>query len=321
MLIDEMAVLRTLIVDDFEPFRRLLRGALEQRAQFQIVGEAADGLEAVNKAKELQPHLILMDIGLPRLNGVEAARRIRGETPEAKLLFVSTECSSSMIRETFRLGGSGYVDKLRIRFDLLPAVQAIGEGRKFVSSGLDFNESTDADPRHDVHFFSDDAAFVESVSPFLIAALNSGNSAIVFATASHRELLAERLKQTTDIDYAIQQGNYIAMDAADTLSQIMVNGSPDLARFSEGLHSLLERATKAATSERPRVAIFGECASLLCETGNTKAAIELEKTGNDLVQTHNVDILCAYPSNACKCGEEDPAFQDICAAHTSFCLR
>jgi len=316
-----MAVLRTLIVDDFEPFRRLLRSALEQRAEFQIVGEAADGLEAVNKAKDLQPDLILMDIGLPTLNGVEAARQIRGDVPHARLLFLSMECSSSIIRETFRLGGSGYVDKLRLKFDLLPAVQAIREGGKFVSSALDFADSMDADPRHDVHFFSDDTVFVETVSRFLTSALNSGNSAIVLATASHRELLAERLKETTNIDVAIQNGSYIAIDAADALAHIMVNDSPDLDRFSNALLGLLERATKAASAKCPRVAIFGECVGLLCEAGNTTAAIELERTGNSLIKMHNADILCAYPLNAFKQGEEDPAYQHICAAHTSFCRR
>ena len=316
-----MAVLRTLVVDDFEPFRRLLRGALEQRAEFQIVGEAADGLEAVNKAKELQPDLILMDIGLPELNGVEAARRIRGEVPQAKLLFVSMECSSSVIRETFRLGGSGYVDKLRIKFDLMPAVQAISQGGKFVSSALDFSDSMDPDPRHDVQFYSDDTMFVETVSSFLIAALNSGNSAIVLATAAHREQLAERLKQVIDIDNVIQQGRYIAIDAADTLSQIMVDGLPDLRRFAAGLRGLLERATKAALAERPRVVIFGECVGQLSEAGNKSGAIELERVGNELLKTCNVDILCAYPLNLFKQGEQDPTFRDICAAHTSFCCR
>jgi len=316
-----MAVLRTLIVDDFQPFRRVLRGALEQRTEFQIVGEAADGLEAVNKAKELQPDLILLDIGLPTLNGVEAARQIRGDVPHAKLLFLSMECSSGIIRETFRLGGSGYVDKLRVKFDLLPAVQAIRDGSKFVSSALDFTESMEADPRHDVHFFSDDTEFVETVSRFLIAALNSGNSAIVLATASHREGLAERLKRATDIDVAIQKGSYIAIDAAEALAEIMVNGSPDLDRFSDSLRGLLERATKAASAKRPRVAIFGECVNLLCEAGNTTAAIELERTGNDLIKTHNADILCAYRLSVFKQGEQDPSFQDICAAHTSFCRR
>ena len=316
-----MAVLRTLVVDDFEPFRRLLRGALEQRTEFQIVGEAADGLEAVNKAKELQPDLILMDIGLPTLNGVEAGRRIRGEVPQAKLLFVSMECSSGVIRETFRLGGSGYIDKLRIRFDLLPAVQAIRRGSKFVSSALDFSDSMDPDPRHDVQFYSDDTVFMETVSRFLIAALNSGNSAIVLATAAHRERLAERLKEAIDIDHAIQQERYIAIDAAEVLSQTMVDGSPDLGRFADGLRGLLEPATKAALAERPRVAIFGECVGLLCEAGNKNAAIELEKAGNELIKTHNVDILCAYPLNLFKRGAEDAAFRDICAAHTSFCCR
>ena len=316
-----MAVLRTLIVDDFEPFRRVLRGALEQRAEFQIVGEAADGLAAVHGAKELQPDLILIDIGLPLLNGVEAARRIRGVAPQAKLLFVSLECSSTIIRETFRLGGSGYVDKLRIKFDLVPAVQAIRENKKFVSRGLDFSENTDADSRHDVQFFSDDNVFVETVSPFLIAALNSGNSAIVLATPSHRECLAERLKESTDIDGATQRGSYIALDAADALSVITVDGSPDVIRFSQSLGELLEQATKAASTERPRVAVFGECVGLLCAAGNTQAAIEIEKAGNELIKTHNMDILCAYPINVFKRGEQDPAFRDICAEHTSFCSR
>jgi CheY-like chemotaxis protein len=317
----EMAVLRTLIVDDFEPFRRVLRAALEQRAEFQITGEAADGLAAVHSAQELQPDLILIDIGLPLLNGLEAAKRIRGVAPQAKLLFVSLECSSVIIRETFRLGGSGYVDKLRIKFDLLPAVQAIRDNRKFVSSGLDFNDNTDADSRHDVQFFSDDNVFVETVSPFLVASLISGNSAIVLATPAHRQCLAERLKESVDIDAAIRRGSYIAVDAADALSPIMVDGSPDLILFSENLGGLLEQANKAAATDRPRVAVFGECVGLLCAAGNIKAAIDIEKSGNELLKTHSIDILCAYPLSVFKRGEEDPAFRDICAEHTSFCTR
>jgi DNA-binding NarL/FixJ family response regulator len=102
----------------------------------QIVGEARDGLEAVEKAEELQPDLILLDVGLPKLNGIEAARRIRTVSPESKILFVSQESSADMVQEALRLGALGYVVKTQAGLDLLAAVEAVCQGGRFVSAGL-----------------------------------------------------------------------------------------------------------------------------------------------------------------------------------------
>jgi len=114
--------LKVLVVDDFEPFRRIVRSILKQRTEFQIIGEASDGLEAVKFAEELQPDLILLDIGLPNLNGMEVARRAHKLAPHAKILFVSQETSSEVAQEAIRLGALGYVQKTRVQSELLPAI-------------------------------------------------------------------------------------------------------------------------------------------------------------------------------------------------------
>jgi hypothetical protein len=95
----------------------------------------------------------------------------------------------------------------------------------------------------------------------------------------------------------------------------MVNGVPDPVRFSAGLGVLIETTAKAADTEHPRVAIFGECVGLLFAEGNPNAAISLEKIGNDVAKLHNVDILCAYPLHHGQ--EDDHALKSICAEHTA----
>jgi DNA-binding NarL/FixJ family response regulator len=123
-----LSSLRILVVDDFEPFRQLVRSILRVSPELQIVGEAADGLEAVQKAVELQPDLILLDIGLPSLNGMEAARQIRELVPRSKIIFLSQESSPEVVREALGLGASSYVVKAMAGRELLAAVEAVSLG-------------------------------------------------------------------------------------------------------------------------------------------------------------------------------------------------
>src|SRR5258705_9035704 len=132
----ETPTVRVLVVDDYEPFRRLVCSTLEKRSELQIIGEAADGLEAVLKAEELQPDLIVLDIGLPTLNGFEAARRIRKLSPKSKILFVSQESSADVVQEALCLGALGYIAKTHAGSELLAAVEAVCQGRRFVGAGL-----------------------------------------------------------------------------------------------------------------------------------------------------------------------------------------
>jgi DNA-binding NarL/FixJ family response regulator len=136
-----MSSLRVLVVDDYEPFRRFSCSTLEIRPDLQVVGEASDGLEAVQKAEELQPDLIVLDIGLPTFNGIEVARRIRKLCPECKVLFMTLESSADVAQEAFCLGAMGYVVKARAGSELLAALEAVLEGRQFVSRGLSGHSS------------------------------------------------------------------------------------------------------------------------------------------------------------------------------------
>ena len=127
-------LIRVLVVEDFAPFRQFICSTLEKRRELQVICEVSDGLEAVQKAEELKPDLILLDIGLPALNGIEAARRIRNLVPEAKIIFVSQESSADVMQEALSLGAWGYVVKTRAGSDLLPAVEAVLLEKQFVSS-------------------------------------------------------------------------------------------------------------------------------------------------------------------------------------------
>ena len=124
------------MVDDFEAWRRFVCSTLQKSSALQVVGESSDGLDAVRKAKELQPDLIVLDLGLPTLNGIEAARQICKATPGSKILFVTQESSPDVVQAALNSGAQGYVLKARAFIDLLPAVEAVLKGDQFVSSGL-----------------------------------------------------------------------------------------------------------------------------------------------------------------------------------------
>ncbi len=132
----ERSTVRVFVADDYEPFRRFVRSTLGTSPALQIVGEVSDGAEAVRQAEELKPDLILLDIGLPTLNGIAVARQIRSFASESKIIFVSQESSPDVVQEALDLGARGYVLKIRAAIDLLAAVEAVLEGRRFVTSGL-----------------------------------------------------------------------------------------------------------------------------------------------------------------------------------------
>jgi len=127
---------RVLVVDDYEPFRRFVCSTLQKRPELQVIGEASDGLEAVQKAEELKPDLILLDIGLPTLDGIDASRRISMVVPGAKILVVTQNNDADVARAVLSDGASGYVLKLDANRELLRAVEVVLHGGQFVSTGV-----------------------------------------------------------------------------------------------------------------------------------------------------------------------------------------
>jgi DNA-binding NarL/FixJ family response regulator len=322
-----LSSIRILIADDFKDWRRQARLLFQVRPEWQVIAEASDGSEAVQKAEELKPDVILLDIGLPKLNGIEAARRIRQLSPSSKIVFLSQNNDRDIVRVALSTGALGYVHKTDAQSELVPAVDAVLRGKQFASSNLRDFTLTDtsrarAPHRHEVQFYSDDAVFLDTFARFIAVALKAGDAAIVVATESHREALALRLKtQGLDVDAAIQQGTYIQLDVAKTLSTFMVNDMPDSARFFEVVSGLIEAAAKATKREHSRVVACGECAPLLWADGKADAAIRIEQLWDEVGKTYEMDILCGYALNSFHGEEDQHVFQSICSEHSAVYSR
>lgn len=128
--------IQILLAEDFVPYRTMVASLLSGSSNFRVICQASDGVEVVEQAQLLGPDVILMDIGLPILNGLEAARRIREMVPAAKILFLTQETDADIVEEAFSFGAAGYISKQRTRSDLLPALTAVLEGKRFISEGL-----------------------------------------------------------------------------------------------------------------------------------------------------------------------------------------
>jgi len=319
-----LSSIRILIADDYEGWRRKIRRLLQVRREYQVVGEALDGAEAVHKAQELNPDLILLDIGLRKLNGIEAAHLIRQLSPSSKILVVSQNNDLEVVRAALSASARGYVLKADARSELLPAMEAVLQGKQFISNSLKgdefINTSGENAPhrRHEVLFYSDDAVLLDGFARFIADALNAGNAAIVLATKAHQDSLLQRLKaRGVDTDVVLQQGTYVPLDVADALSKAMVDGLLDSVRYLGDLGGLIEAAAKAAKSQQPRVVLCGEGASLMQAEGKADAAIWIERGCNDLAKTHEIDILCAYPLTTFHDEKDENIFQSICAEHSA----
>jgi DNA-binding NarL/FixJ family response regulator len=334
-----MSSLRVLVVDDYEPFRRFICSTLEKRPNLRVVGEASDGLEAVQKAEELRPDLIVLDIGLPTLNGIEVARRIRKLFPECKILFMSQESSADVAQEAFSLGAMGYVVKAHAGSELLTSLEAVCQGGRFVSRGLsDHNWTGAADaqapddlfrqevlpslvPRkveivrsHEVQFYSDDESFLDGFTRYIEGALLNGNAVIMVATEAHLKSLLQRLQDHgVGIAAMIAQGRCLPLDVAETLPTFMVNDLPDPVRFFKVVGDLIATAAQATSGGSSPVTICGECASILWSEGNADAAIQVEQLCNQLTKRYDMDIICGFSLSTFYRDEDKQIFQRICS--------
>ena len=125
-----------LLVDDYKPWLQFLQDRINQEPEMRVVGQAFDGLEAVQKAEELQPDIILLDIGLPMLNGIQAAVQIKKVASKSAILFVSESSDQDLVRAALTAGGNGYILKSKVVEDLRAGIEALLVGRRFISPEL-----------------------------------------------------------------------------------------------------------------------------------------------------------------------------------------
>ena len=330
-------IIRVLVADDYEPWRRFALLTLQTQPQLQMIGEASEGIEAIAKAEELQPDLILLDVGLPKINGIEVALRILARFPKTKILFVSLNSSSDVADTALSTGAGGYLVKSDTGTQLRPAIRAVLEGKRFVSARLSSHvlslpqrqharRQTVVAPippenvpiRHEVEFYPDDLALVKGFARLTEAILGVGNVAVVIANETHRGDILQRLRaRGVKVDMAIEQQNYISFDATELLGTVMVHGMPDEIRLRKVIDTLLARVTKDTKGELPRVAICGECAPTLLQDGEVEAAIRLERLWDQTTSSYGVDTLCAYLWSGFPNNGSSPIFARICAEHSA----
>lgn len=306
-----MLPVTVLIAEDFAPFREFVCRELQRRPGFQLV-TVADGWSAVQQAEALRPAVILLDIGLPELNGLTAARHIRSRCPESRIVFLTQESSPDVVHEVLALGACGYIEKTRAGY-LLPTVEAIID-----NPSIDRQRSGDhasADRHHHVRFSRDDSALLDGIERFVGAALGAGEPAVLFATRPHWQALTERLRRWgVDIDQAVARGTLAHVDAEEIVSLVLSKGVEYCALL---FRRAIESAVCAMMHSGQRVAVFGEAVSLLYASGRVDAMVELERAGNEMLRTLPIQIMCAYPLLPTERGTE---FKNICAQHTAVAI-
>ena len=341
----DISSIRVLIVEDYEPFQRFVVSTLQGKWKVQDIHTVTDGLAAVREAQELQPDLILLDIGLPSLNGFEAARQIRKLSPSSKIIFVTQESSAHLVEEAFNSGACGYVIKASAGSELPAAIATVLGGEHFVSSrlaGRDFtaasNLRTVAAPpssvhplptptlsrraetshRHEVQFYSDEESFVGGFAQFIASGLKYGRAVIFIGTESHRESLLTRLKADgIDITAASDQRRFIPVDFGVTLSSLMVGDLPDPVRLFRMADDLIETASTGIAGTQARVAVCGELAPLLLRQGKPESAVRLEQLWDELAAKHCLDTLCGYSLSSFHGEQGRDIFQRISSQHSA----
>ena len=317
--------LHILAVDDFEPWRRFVSSALQQQLTLQTFVEVSDGLEAVYKAENLRPDLILLDIGLPTLNGIKAASRIRDVSPDSKILFLSEESSPEVAEAALEVGGAGYVVKSDAGRELLPAVKALCEGKRYIGNrlvGQVFFATPDDVPevfhRHELQVYSSDPSFLEGFTTFIANGLNAGNAVVALATEAHRHGLGQKLQSRGfDLDAIVRSVSYISIDAQETVSSFMVDGRPDPNQMENMVSNLVKTASKAPNGATRRVRACGEAAPQLWTQGKLDAALRVEELWDEASRKYALSTLCGYPSEDLHDEKTHQMFKTICSVHST----
>ena len=316
-----MTPLKILVAEDFRAFREFVCAQLRRRTDVHVVA-VDDGLAAVQAATDLQPDLVLLDIGLPTMNGLEAARHIRAQSPASKVVFLTQESAPEFVEAALELGVDGYIIKTRAHDYMLPVVETMLAGR---ARGGERPRAARSRPddrhRHHAHCFADDSALLASAERFVLATLAAQDAAIVAMTRPHLDALSGGLRRRQSIiARAIEQGTLLMIDANDTVHALTADGPVDWGGLKAGWSALIAAAGAATGQPRPRVAAFSETGALLVAAGHVEIAMRLEAIADEMVARDlpALDLTCVYPMLP---PARDASFTRICAAHSLMSIR
>jgi DNA-binding NarL/FixJ family response regulator len=210
-------MIRVLLVDDHQMMRDGLRGLLVGEPDIEVVGEASDGRIALDLVRTLSPDVVVMDIGMPDMNGVEATRRIHNEYERVKVVALSTHTDKRYVHHMLEAGACGYVLKIAAHDELLRAVRAASVGKTYLSpeiAGLVVERSTSTNPGKDVSAYSTLGAREREVLQLVAEGKTSGETAkqmhiSIKTVETHRRNIVQKLglRGTAELTkYAVREG-------------------------------------------------------------------------------------------------------------------
>jgi CheY-like chemotaxis protein len=288
-----------LIVDDYAPWRRSIRILLRKSEQYHVIADAADGVEAVQNALELRPHIVLMDLSLPKMSGLDATKRILAHCPEVRIVFVSEHGTADVIDAAMAAGAAGYIIKSHAARELLPALDAIVAQSQIdlAPNSLRVEPGGREEPvsRHEIGFYDDEEAMVDDYARMAATALSNGHTFAIVAGTSRWEQLRHRLEMRgTDVARAKATGRYHEFAAKDILESLVVDGEIDVQRFWNTAAAFRNQVTRAQQGESSRIVLCGECSPRLLVAGNVDAAVQLERLWDRFSRLYSIDTLCGY---------------------------
>ncbi|HEX4568473.1 MAG TPA: response regulator [Vicinamibacterales bacterium] len=313
-----------LVVDDYEPWRRRVAAELDKSGRWRVVGECVDGADAVREAAALRPDLIILDIGLKTVNGIEAARRIIAGDPAARILFLTGQQSPDVAEAALSIGARGYLFKSEAGPALRRAVEAVVAGARFVSPGLPLLDTTTPSAYghgHSAVFHSAEAALIDDYARFAETALGRGQPVLVLAPRARLDKIHERLEaRGVHINGAIDARRYEACDLDPELTKLMPGGRYDRERLREAAASMLDALARRAGGGP--VAACGEIAPRLWKDGRADIALDIEHVWDETARATGADVFCGYCVDAAQLADQAySVFREICAVHGAVHVR
>jgi DNA-binding NarL/FixJ family response regulator len=320
-----MSTVEILIADDRELFRRMVRSLVESQSAYHICGEAGDGLQAIERARQLRPDVVLMDINMPRMNGLEATRIIGREIPECNVIIV-TQNDARIAREQAReVNAKGFVTKSDLSRDLLPMIEKCRKakpeareaktakarivqwkGAAMENNSLHQTKSAashaepwcgvlnSAAPRdHIVQLYQDQQFLNRAVCRFAAAAIMNGEGVILVPTVAHWDAFRPRLEsEGVDVKAAEKRGQLTVVDADNLLPTFMRDGMPDSPVFLGLAQNVISQAR--GEGRYPKVRWWGEMVNILWERGDVAASMQLEDQFDQLAHEQDIAIFCSF---------------------------
>jgi DNA-binding NarL/FixJ family response regulator len=308
-----------LVAEDYAPFRDFISEELQSRCDGQVVF-VADGAAAVRTAVEMRPDLALLDVGLPEISGLAAAREIRARCPETRIVFVSQEQSPDIVAAALDLGARGYILKMRAPGYLRAMADVVldGEGPAAPDSG---GGAAGTGRGHSVQFFADDSVLLDTTERIILAALERGDAAIAALTRSHLDALDARLRRRpATLDRAMTLGTLAVIDVDRLVATIGTFGEADWSRLFDDFAATVAAAGAATGRPQPRVAIVGEIGPALLAAGRADDSARMERIGHELVMSPMLPaahLTCVYPLLP----PTDASLTRICATHSPVTVR